>query len=335
MIPVGQPYRPEGSVHPRSLLSATILGLVAASLAAGAVWLWEISPIPTLLIVTPVIQGLLVGLILMLLIGRLRLRHPRLMGAIGFACGLASVALVHEAHHLRLVAGIENEYREQVAADADLTPEERRERLAGAGQAGDALLALRTGHGGLLGSMLLRSEIGFHLKRTHVTGWGVWGVWAVEALFVACFAAAMAASRAGEPYCEDCGDWCAKARAPIEVAGESAPALAAAIQDDDLRDAGLVLAAPGDAEALAAHGTRATLHACPGCDQAFADVESYQIVRKGKKTETRTTPHLRRVRVSPEMAALLREPAGAGATAPACPEGDGLDEPREPGAREA
>ena len=61
MIPVGQPYVPAGALDARSVLITTILGTTAAVIAAALVWVWEWSPIPTLLILTPLLQGLAVG----------------------------------------------------------------------------------------------------------------------------------------------------------------------------------------------------------------------------------------------------------------------------------
>jgi hypothetical protein len=61
MIPVGQPYRPAGTLDARSILITTILGTAVAVLGAALVWLWEWSPIPTLVLLTPLVQGAAVG----------------------------------------------------------------------------------------------------------------------------------------------------------------------------------------------------------------------------------------------------------------------------------
>jgi len=317
MIPVGQAYRPEGQVDARSLLSATILGVVTALFAAIVVWAWELSPIPTLVILTPLMQGFVIGIVLTLLIGRLKLRHPKLMAVVGFACGLASVGLIHYAHHLHFLDQFATEYKAFVQANDRLTPEEKREALQAAdnnaNDAADEFLEGKTGHRGFLGSTLFRSQVGVRIKSAELTGWGVGILWGIEALMVAVVAGVMAYSRASAPFCEDCGDWCSKSPAAIELAGEAAGALGDAVRANDHQQVTQLLGQPVDAEAIQQHGTRAALHSCGGCDQTFADVESYRIKKKKGKPETTTTSVAKQVRISPEMLALLRpRPAVAG-----------------------
>lgn len=310
MIPVGHTYRPEGQIDARSVLAATILGVVTAVFAAIVVWAWELSPVPTLVILTPFLQGLLIGIVLTLLIGRLKLRHPKLMASVGFACGLASVGLIHYAHYLHFLDEVGAEYKASVEADADLTPAKKQELLAKIDQGSNAMangfLFLKTGHRGFVGSMLLRNQVGVTLKSASLTGWGLWILWGFEAAMVAAVAATMAHARASEPFCEDCGRWCAKTRAPIELGGESAGALGDAVRASDHGQAAQLLDQPVDAEAIKQHGTRAALHSCGECDQTFADVESYRITMKKGKTETATTSVAKQVRIAPELVALLR-----------------------------
>ena len=61
MIEIGQLYRSEGRIDAPALLSATILGVTTSVLAAAVIWMWELSPIPTLVILTPLIHGLVIG----------------------------------------------------------------------------------------------------------------------------------------------------------------------------------------------------------------------------------------------------------------------------------
>ncbi len=69
-----------------------------------------------------------------------------------------------------------------------------------------------------------------------------------------------------------------------------------------------------------------TLHACPGCDQSFADV--WRRVVKGKETKVKTL--LKQHRVSPQMAETMRT-APALAPAPAeVPKEDAPDEGESP-----
>ena len=104
MIPVGQPYRPSGTPDIRSILITSILGVSAAVIGAAIVWLWELSRIPTLVILTPLLQGLAVGLVMAFAIGRLRLRNPLFVTAVALACGLLSSSLVHYGHYVHMVS---------------------------------------------------------------------------------------------------------------------------------------------------------------------------------------------------------------------------------------
>jgi carbon starvation protein CstA len=130
MTPVGQPYHASGPINIRSITATLILGALTAVLAAMVVWLWEISPIPTFVIITQFAQALLIGWVLAFAIGRLRMRNPGLVLIIGFACGLASVGLVHLGHYIRFVDDVATHYRAEVLADKTLTPEQRQEALA-------------------------------------------------------------------------------------------------------------------------------------------------------------------------------------------------------------
>ena len=111
------------------------------------------------------------------------------------------------------------------------------------------------------------------------------------------------------------------------LAGESAAEFGDAIRIDDRQNVSRLLGQPTDIDLLARHGTRTALHSCGGCDQTFADVESYSILPKGKKTETKTSVVVKQVRVSPEMLTLLRRPPSSPAAGDEVPVQHGIDEP--------
>jgi hypothetical protein len=307
MTPVGQPYCAAGPISFRSVISTVILGTFTAIVSAAAIWFWESSPIPTLVILTPFLQGLLIGLVMAFAIGRLRMRNPKLLLLIGFTCGLASVAMVHMGHHIRFVQEVAALYRQQVEADGSLTPEQKKEALEVADKEPqaitDAFLLQKTGHSGLIGSILLRSEQGVKIKSATLTGWGLWTLWGFEALVVAFMAAAMSHARASEPFCEDCGDWCHKQTAPLVFPGEAAGALAEAVRSDDLASVANLRDHPPETTGLTFAGT--ILYACGGCNLTFADVwQRFDTVKKGK-TESTTKTLVQQISISPEMTALL------------------------------
>jgi hypothetical protein len=214
MIPVGQPYRAAGTLDAKSLLITAILATTAAVLGAAAVWLWELSPIPTLLILTPLIQGAGVGAVMAFAIGRLRLRNPRTVAVVAFLCGLFSNGLVHYGHYLHLVSVTATQLKDEVALDKSMPEDKRAELLARLDAAPatvvDSILAQETQHSGFVGSLFLRNRQGITIKSSAVTGTMLWIVWAAEALLVAIIASVIAAERAAKPFCEDCGYWCEK-----------------------------------------------------------------------------------------------------------------------------
>ena len=177
------------------------------------VWVWEWSPIPTLVLVTPAIQGACVGLVMGFAVGRLRMRNPRIVAVVGIACGLLSIVLVHYGHYLHMVSTTAGFLRTDITQDKSIPNGDRQSLLAKLDEAPaaflDVMLVQKTQHSGFLGSLFLRNAQGVRIKNIEVTGTFLWILWGVEALAVAAFAAAFPVDRAAAPFCEDCGYWCA------------------------------------------------------------------------------------------------------------------------------
>jgi hypothetical protein len=129
-------------------------------------------------------------------------------------------------------------------------------------------------------------------------------------MLVAGITAASAAGRAKEPFCEECGFWCAKEPDVYTVPGGQGAQLIEAIREDRAATIQELRAAPvaNDGSALAT----VTLHVCPQCDQAFATVS--QRVQKGK--ETKQTVLLENLRIAPALAGALRYPPAEAANGP-------------------
>jgi hypothetical protein len=312
MIPVGQPYRPAGQLDAKSILITTILGTTAGMIGAALVWLWEWSPIPTLVLLTPMIQGVGVGLVMAFAIGRLRLRNPRIVGLVGFACGFLSAVLVHYGHYLNMAREIAGEVRSHYAQDKTIPEAERQSVLAkidaDPAAVADAVIAQKTQHPGFLGSLFWRNEQGVMIKSSRVTGTFLWILWGGEVLAVAAIASYLAAERAGRPFCEDCGYWCEIHSALLTLGGSSGAPLVEAIREDNPSRIPALRAAPWVDDGS---GTvDVSLTDCPACDLSFADVK--HLVKKGK--DTKALSLLTRFRVSPEVAGAIRgtpEPAEA------------------------
>jgi hypothetical protein len=312
MIPVGEPYRPAGTFDAKSILITTILGTTAGMIGAALVWLWERSPIPTLVLLTPMIQGAGVGLVMTFAIGRLRLRNPWIVGVVGFACGLFSAVLVHYGHYLNMAREIAAEARTQISQEKTIPEGERTALLAkldsDPAAYGDEVIARHTQHSGFVGSLIWRNEQGVMIKNSAVTGVFLWILWGGEALAVAVIASMMAAGRAAAPFCEDCGYWCDSHPDLLTLGGSAGAPLVEALRNDSPSQIHALRAAPWVDDGSGS--VSVSLSACPGCDQSFADVK-HQVK---KKKETKVKSLLAQHRVSPEVAHAIRlapEPAEA------------------------
>ena len=140
----------------------------------GDVWLWEWSPIPTLLLITPLLQGLVVGAVMAFAVGRLRMRNPRVVGAGRFRLRFAQ----HRAGPLWPLPPPGLGDRQPVADRCRPGQVDSRGRSAvaagaarhGSGRIVDAMLAQRTQHSGFLGSLFLRNEQGMRIKSNLIPG---------------------------------------------------------------------------------------------------------------------------------------------------------------------
>jgi hypothetical protein len=313
MIPVGHPYRPAGTFDAKSILITTVLGVTAGMIGAGLVWLWEWSPIPTLVLLTPILQGLAVGGVMAFAVGRLRMRNPLIVATVGFVCGLLSIGLVHYGHYLHMVSVVAAEVRTEIVQDKTMPANEQQSLLAkldaDPSQIVNAMLVQQTQHSGFLGSLFLRNAQGVTIKHSVVTGTMLWILWAGEALLAAAMAAGIPWDRAAAPFCEECGYWCENQPDLLALPASSAESLIQAVQENNpSRLAALCASPPVDT------GTglvTVTLHACPNCDQSFADVSRRTV--KGKETKVKVL--VKRHRVSPEMVQAIRPRLPAAATA--------------------
>jgi hypothetical protein len=304
MIPIGQPYRPAGALDARSILITSILGTTAAVIGAAFVWLWEWSPIPTLLLLTPILQGLAVGAVMAFAVGRLRMRNPRIVATVGFVCGLLSIGLVHYGHYLHMVSAAAAQLRIEIVQDQTIAADQRQLLLAkldaDPSQFVNAMLVQQTQHSGFLGSLFLRNAQGVRLKSSVVTGTMLWILWAGEALLAAAMAAGIPMDRAAAPFCEECGYWCEKQPDLVALPAASAESLLQAVEENNpSRLAALRATPPID---TGSGLVTVTLHACPNCDQSFADV--FRRTIKGKETKLKAL--LKKHRVSPEMVQAIR-----------------------------
>lgn len=307
MASSGDVYQPSGTFNPISTLTAALGGVVAALIVAAIVWAWERSPIPTLVILTPLLQGFALGLVLTLLFGAARLRNPMLGFLLGLICGVISVAAVHYGHYVSDVYTYRDQVREQAAEITQaLGPEGAAAFLGEVGTApfrafDEDIIYPSNGRRGFVGYLYLRAESGVAIRRMEVTGTGMWVLWAVEALLVTGIAAAMGRSRAAEPFCEKCDKWLASSETPTAVPPEKAGPLAELVHKGDAL--GLAALRSSTPAFDPARGSAvAVAHTCSGCDDGYVDV----VLRtpSGEKVEEKRLARL--VHAPKEMLAALR-----------------------------
>ncbi len=133
-----------------------------------------------------------------------------------------------------------------------------------------------------------------------MTGTILWVLWGAEALIVAVMAAVIPTGIAGQPFCEECGYWCEKQPDLFALPGATAAPLVEAVRADSPARVAELRANPPPYDESGLVGV--TLHACPGCDQSFADVSH----RLSTGKETRVIHLLKLHRISPEMATAMR-----------------------------
>jgi hypothetical protein len=168
-----------GRVRP---ILAILLGAIAGALAAGVVLLWWRSPIPTFLLFTSILHGMLVGVCLMWVVARLNVHCPARRLVIGVLAGVVSIAALLAGQYV--FGAVDHQRQRQVAMRmlAPRLPAATSSSLANAlSEYDDDILLPVTGHRGVLGQ--------FHLM-TRGAPWRGW-MRGVEALLVIAIATAL------------------------------------------------------------------------------------------------------------------------------------------------
>jgi hypothetical protein len=285
-----RPYRPSGSSDPGSLpilAAGSIVVGIAAGAAESIVGQWF-----HLLIIFPLLVGLAVGVFAAWLVARRRIRAPLAAAVVAGLGGLTTQLAYHVTGYVRFRAELEETVRSR-----GLTVDQALERA--------------TGSAGFTGYMLFMAEQGVTIKRTgqssgvQVSGTGSFILWGVETLLALGAAAALARSRAMEPFCERCKLWYG-AEQPISLGSPDDAHVRSVVAALDARDL------PRAVEALGARTEDAqstlTLRGCPRCEE-HEPVLSYQVVTRLKKK-----PQVRlkyRTLLRPIEAADLRRAAAA------------------------
>lgn len=213
--------------RPAQVLATLILGGLSAVGIAGLSWILDWLNAPSVFLVVAGIQGLFIGSILATLCLRFRFRSPILAIFLGLLCGLTVVGLVHVGHYLHYV---NVEARRQIDTDPRLDQKEKdvRRQLFERShyQYVDAILDEKTGHKGLPGFLIYRTQSGFRMFGTLWTGWAVVASWVLDALVLLAFSVILPLRAVRSPLTgtPDAGQPASDETPPSESVSESGPA---------------------------------------------------------------------------------------------------------------
>lgn len=164
-------------------LIAIVLSLLIAIAAAGVIWGWWRSPIPTFMVFTPVLHGMLLGVGLMWVVHRVAIRSRAMRLSIGVLAGVVSIAALAFGHYAA-DAYAHRDQTQRAAGNFVRLPDAPHQVLR---NYDTHLLAPATGRTGVIGHVVLQNRR---------PAWRRW-VRGIEAVLVIGIAAALC-SRAGD-----------------------------------------------------------------------------------------------------------------------------------------
>lgn len=296
---VSQEYRPTSGLQPRAALAALVLGTLAALAVAVASVVWHALSLPSIIGLAGLAQGLVLGALLSSIFRRTRLHSFPAAVVLTIVVALACNALTYAGVYVREVYRVRNAIRTTLADKAN---------QAGVGAAlmnftqrpftfyDNFVLLPETGHGGLVGFVLSKKVMTLGGHPTTILTFLI-----VDGLALLFATYKVGKGQVLQPFCDACGAWFGPPTNAAVVPTEFYTELVDAIQTGDPA-AAIALNRQASGQDLGGACAVAQIHKCPGCGQMFADVVL--------KFTSATTPAMRPVRITPEMAqALKSEPA--------------------------
>jgi len=289
-------YRPTNAFQPKSALLGAIGGVLCAAIAAAVVVLWHMSPVPVIIGLSGLVQGIILGLLLRSAFRRAKIRSMPTAIMLCIFCGVFSGILTYAGLYVNRVYSMQSEIRKRIAG---------RENESG----GTALLfnmsqrpfhfydafvlEPETKHGGL---------IGFFLSKKSVTLGGeptpLFITFFINTAVLCWTAFKLGKSQVLRPFCEECGAWFKDPTNATVLPAEYYKQLAEVIQSGQ-PDAAIALTREAAGQELQGGCVIARSHKCPQCGGIFVDV----IVKFAGSSDR---PTMRPVRVTPEMLQALK-----------------------------
>jgi hypothetical protein len=267
-------YSASGLSHPGALprlISTCLIAAILGGVIEGIVSRWF-----SLLLLFPAFLGLIVGGTAIRVIEKAHVRAPLLAALIAGVAGLLGEATLQGVQYYQFRSGMLDEIASEAGARADSVI--------------DGELQQQTGHGGIVGYLLLRARVGTEVKKAgHSTGLKLagtafWVLFALNFSIVAGIAAAMAWDRARAPYCEGCQRWYDRTEDVASGAADKA-SVAATLQ-------ALTRGAYGDVpgvfgSAAADSGSLLRLLRCGSCNGHEPQLSYTVVTGIGKKPKTK------------------------------------------------
>jgi hypothetical protein len=259
-----KPYESDGGFSAQGLLLTTVVG-VAVAVAAGVLAAF-VGRFFYAVLIFPLFIGAAVGAAQAWAVRHTKIRTPIACGAAGLIAGVVAVVTIHYVEYTDFQGAMseaaldEEALREAIASTPDAEEQEYLKEALELSQVFSADARKVNSFTSYL-DWSARQGVEISSSRGSSTplnlGYtGTYIYWGVEALIVALISAAMARSRAGEPFCITCDAW--KTQRELGVVPAKAKAVSEIVEAGRLTDLPALAAVPGEQTAI-------SVYQCPCC----------------------------------------------------------------------
>lgn len=261
-----KPYQSDGGFSAQGLFLTTVVGVgvaVAAGVLAAIVGRFFYA-----VLIFPLFIGAAVGAAQAWAVRHTKIRTPIACGAAGLIAGVVAVVTIHYVEYIDFQGAMseatldEESLRQAIASTPDPEEQQYLKQALELSQIVSAEAQEITSFTSFL-DWNARQGVEISSSRGSSTplnlGYtGTYIYWGVEALIVAVISAAMARSRAAEPFCVTCDTW--KTQRELGVVPAKAKAVDEIVEAGRLSDLAALPASPGEQTAI-------SVYLCPCCSQ--------------------------------------------------------------------
>jgi hypothetical protein len=284
-----KPYESDGGFSALGLFLTTGVG-VAVAVATGVAAAF-IGRFFYAVLIFPLFIGAAVGAAQAWAVRHTKIRTPIACGAAGLIAGAVAVITIHYVEYVDFQGAMSEAARDEESLRQAIasTPEvEEREYLQEALELSQVFSAEAREVNSFTSYLDWSARQGVEISSSRGSSTplnlghtGSYVYWGVEALIVALISAAMARSRASEPFCVTCDAW--KTQRELGVVSAKAKAVAEIVEAGRLADLPALPATSGEQTAI-------SVYECPGCapeEHTVLDVESITY-NQGSRVKSQT-----------------------------------------------